>query len=82
MIGTTTVIPTLFYHNKYNGFTQIIKELPNSVFLSTRENLSRNQSAGLELISTFTIHKFLTGNLSSTVFYDQDRCQQPGVQQQ
>jgi len=70
-IGTTTVIPTLFYHNKYNGFTQIIVPLPNGVFLSTRENLSRNQSAGFELVSTFVIHKFLTGNLSSNVFYDQ-----------
>jgi len=70
-IGTTTVIPTLFYHNKYNGFTQIIVPLPNGVFLSTRENLSRNQSAGFELVSTFVIHKFLSGNLSSNVFYDQ-----------
>lgn len=71
MIGTTTLIPTLFYHNKYNGFTQIIIPLPNSIFLSTRTNLARNQSAGFELISTFIIHKFLSGNLSTNVFYDQ-----------
>ena len=70
-IGSTTVIPTLFYHNKYNGFTQITIPLPNGVFLSTRENLSRNQSAGFELVSTFVIHKFLSGNLSSNIFYDQ-----------
>jgi len=70
-VGSTTIIPTLFYHNKYNGFTQITKLLPNNVFLSTRENLSRNQSAGFELVSTFVIHKFLSGNLSSNVFYDQ-----------
>ena len=71
MLGTTTVIPTLFYHNKYNGFTQIIIPLNDSTFLSTRTNLARNQSAGLELISTFVVHKFLTGNLSTNVFYDQ-----------
>jgi len=71
MIGTTTVIPTLFYHNKYNGFTQIIIPLNDSTYLSTRTNLARNQSAGFELISTFAVHKFLTGNLSTNVYYDQ-----------
>ncbi|MDP4291384.1 MAG: TonB-dependent receptor, partial [Bacteroidota bacterium] len=71
MIGTTTIIPTLFYHNKYNGFTQITVPLNNGVFLSTRTNLARNQSAGFELVSSFIIHKLITGNLSSNVFYDQ-----------
>lgn len=71
MIGSTTIIPTLFYHNKYNGFTQIIVPLNNGVYLSTRTNLSRNQSAGLELVSTFVIHKFISGNLSSNLYYDQ-----------
>jgi outer membrane receptor protein involved in Fe transport len=71
MVGTTTVIPTLFYHNKYNGFTQITILRPDGIFLSTRENLSRNQSAGFELISTFLIHKTISGNFSSNVFYDQ-----------
>lgn len=71
MIGTTTVIPTLFYHNKYNGFTQITIPFNDSTFLSTRTNLTRSQSAGFELISTFLVHKFLTGNLSTNVFYDQ-----------
>ena len=70
-IGKTTIIPTLFYRNKYNGFTQITKPLNDSTFLTTRTNLAKNQSAGFELISTLSIGKFLTGNFSSNVFYDQ-----------
>lgn len=63
-------VPSLYYRYKQNGFTQVNTRLNDSVLLTTQENLSNDQSAGLELIFSVKAGKFLSANLSSNFFYN------------
>ncbi len=64
-------VPSLYYRYKQNGFTQLTVRFNDSVLLSTQQNLSSDQSAGLELIFSVKAGKFLSANLSSNFFYNQ-----------
>lgn len=64
-------VPSIYYRYKQNGFTNVIVRLSDSVLLSTQQNLSNDQSAGLELIFSAKAGKFLTANLSTNTFYNQ-----------
>ena len=68
---STTIISTIYYRYHYNGITNITKNLGNGVFENTLENLSKNQSAGLELILSTSLGKFATLNLSNNTFYNE-----------
>ncbi len=63
-------VPSLYYRYKYNGFTTVTKQVNDSVLLTTRENLSNDQSAGLELIASANTAKFFSANLSANIFYN------------
>ncbi|MBA2249326.1 MAG: TonB-dependent receptor [Chitinophagaceae bacterium] len=63
-------VPSLYYRYKEHGFTSIIVALDDSTLLTTKENLSNDQSAGLELIFSAKAGKFFTSNLSSNFFYN------------
>lgn len=63
-------VPSVYYRYKQHGFTSIIVPLNDSTLLSTKQNLSNDQSAGLELIFSAKAGKFLTANLSSNLFYN------------
>ncbi len=66
----TTFLSTLYYRNSYNLITSVIQDLGNNMFKSTLENLSQSQSAGLELILSSSIGKFMTFNLATNAFYN------------
>lgn len=63
-------VPSLYYRYKYNGFTTVTKSLNDSMLFTTRENLSKDQSAGLELIFSTKGIKFMTANLNTNIFYN------------
>ncbi len=63
-------VPSLYYRYKQNGFTQVISKFNDSTFLTTQQNLSNDQSAGLELIVSAKPAKFVQTNLISNIFYD------------
>lgn len=63
-------VPSLYYRYKTNGFTELIKQIDDSTFLTTSENLSNDQSAGLELIFSARAGKLFSGNISGNVFYN------------
>ena len=65
-----TFVPSVYYRYKYNGFTTVITKLNDSVFLTTRQNLSNDQSLGLELIVSAKPTKTITANLSANGFYN------------
>ncbi len=65
-----TFIATLYDRYTYNGKTQITRYINDSVLLTTRENLSKSNSAGLELILSSEIGKNTTVNLSSNTYYN------------
>lgn len=64
-------VPGVYYRYRTNGFTEVIKSFNDSTLLTTIENLSTDQSAGLELIFSASVKKFFTGNLSGNIFYNQ-----------
>ena len=64
-------VPSLYYRYKQNGFTQVTVPLSDSVLLSTQQNLSNDQSAGLELIFSAKAGKVFSSNLSTNFFYNQ-----------
>lgn len=64
-------VPSLYYRYKQNGFTQVTVPVNDSVLLTTQQNLSNDQSAGLELIFSAKGGKFFSSNLSTNFFYNQ-----------
>ena len=43
------ILPSVFYRNRYNKFTSVTEALDDSTLLTRRENLSNDQSGGIEL---------------------------------
>ena len=64
-------VPSIYYRYKQNGFTSVIVQLNDSVFLTTLKNLSNDKSTGFELIFAAKAGKFLTANLNTNFFYNQ-----------
>ncbi len=62
-------VPSIYYRYKVNGFTSVIVPLNDTTLLSTTQNLSNDQSAGLEAIFSAKA-KFFTATVSSNVFYN------------
>ncbi len=74
-------VPSIYYRYKYNSFTTVTKPLNDSVLLTTRENLSTDQSAGLEFILSANTAKFFSANLSSNIFYNTINAENLGILQ-
>jgi len=66
-----TVTPSIFYRNRFNGFTSMTRALNDSVLLTTQQNLSTDQSGGLELVLSGNFGSYLTANVSTNAFYQQ-----------
>ncbi|MEO6541974.1 MAG: TonB-dependent receptor [Ferruginibacter sp.] len=64
-------VPSIYYRYRTNGFTEVIKPINDSTLLTTSENLSNDQSAGLELIFSVKAAKIFNSNLSANIFYNQ-----------
>lgn len=64
-------VPSLYYRYKQSGFTQVTVPVNDSVLLSTQQNLSNDQSVGLELIFSIKAGKWLSTNFSTNFFYNQ-----------
>ncbi len=66
-----TVVPTIFYRYKYDAFTEVAISVNDSTLLETVENLSNEQSAGMEMIFTWQLKKALRLSITGDLFYDQ-----------
>jgi outer membrane receptor protein involved in Fe transport len=70
-LKSLTLVPTVFYRYKVNGFTLVTSNLNDSTRVTTIENLSSDQSAGLDLSGTWQIGKIASINFSASGFYNQ-----------
>ena len=66
----TTFLSTVYYRYTYNAMTDIVRFINDTVKLTTRENLARSRSAGLELVLSTSIGKLATLNLSTNTYYN------------
>ncbi len=63
-------VPSIYYRYKVNGYTQVTEALDDTILLTRMQNLSRDQSAGLELIFSVKAGKWFSTNLNSNIFYN------------
>lgn len=68
---TFTFVPSIYYKYKYDGFTEVSRYINDSTLLTTVENLSSSQSAGLEMIFSYRFKKIMVLNLSGNLFYNE-----------
>ncbi|MCX6330042.1 MAG: TonB-dependent receptor [Bacteroidia bacterium] len=66
----TTFLSTVYYRYTYNGMTDITSFLHDTIKVTTRENLTKSNSAGLELILSTAIGDVANINLSTNTFYN------------
>ncbi len=66
-----TIVPSVFYRNKYNGFTRVTTILNDTTLLTTQENLASDKSAGFELVFSGNAGNTFSANLGANVFYEQ-----------
>lgn len=66
-----TLVPALFYRYKVNGFTRVTTSLNDTTLITTMENLSTDQSAGVDLSGTWQIEQVANFNFSASGFYNQ-----------
>lgn len=69
--GATYYLATLYYRQSDKGITDVVQDLGNGVFLTTRENLRESRSGGLELVANGRLTPKLTYNLSGNVFWNE-----------
>jgi outer membrane receptor protein involved in Fe transport len=65
-----SLVPTLFYRIKVNGFSMVTRSLNDSVLVTTIDNLSSDQSAGLDISGTWKPYTWLNFNASASMFYN------------
>ena len=66
-----TLVPTLFYRYKVNGFTRITSILNDTVLVTTMDNLASDQSAGIDFSGSWQIGKVANFNFSASAFYNE-----------
>jgi outer membrane receptor protein involved in Fe transport len=64
-----SIIPGIYYRYVYDAFTEIKKYINDTVLLTTFENLSQSQSAGMELVFSATFKNKLNLNISTNGYY-------------
>jgi outer membrane receptor protein involved in Fe transport len=69
--GPTTYLATAYFRDTRDSVTDVINDLGGGVFLTTRENLGKSRSGGLELVANGRLTKTLTYNLSGNAFWNE-----------
>jgi outer membrane receptor protein involved in Fe transport len=60
---------TAYYRESRHGFTDVIRQLPGGVLLTTKANLGESRTAGAELVANGRLTSELTYNASVNVFW-------------
>jgi len=72
LIGESyTLTPTLYYRYTHDAFTSVSKKIGDSLVVSTTENLSNQQAAGLEVIFSGNLFTWWDYDLSGNLFYNE-----------
>lgn len=66
-----SILPSIFYRNRYNKFAPFVAALNDSTLLTTRENLASDRSGGVELVVTGNMSSVFAVNLSLNGFYEE-----------
>ena len=65
-------LATAFYRQNYKGVTEVVRDLGGGVLLTTRENLSKSRSGGLELVANGKLAaNKLSYNINGSAFWNE-----------
>jgi outer membrane receptor protein involved in Fe transport len=64
----TTLLAAVYYRYRYHGLTEVTRQLDSATLFTTKENLDRSQSGGLELSATARFADRATVNFSANVY--------------
>jgi outer membrane receptor protein involved in Fe transport len=65
--GAAIYLATAYFRDNQRGVTDVVSDLGGGVLLTTKENLARSQSAGLELVASGKVTSTLTINASTNL---------------
>ncbi|WP_448321859.1 outer membrane beta-barrel protein, partial [Streptomyces sp. CO7] len=66
-----TYLATLYYRESSKGVTDVVTPIGGGAFLTTRENLNKSRSGGLELVANGRLTPKLTYNISGNVYWNE-----------
>ena len=66
-----TYLATFYYRYTYHGITDVSQYINSTTLLTTKQNLSKSQSGGLELAATTDLGSRVSINCSSNAFYNE-----------
>ncbi len=69
--GHFTLIPSVFYRYRQNGFTTITYTLHDTILMTTMKNLVHDQSAGIDFSGNAQPVKLLNLNFSASGYYNE-----------
>ncbi len=69
--GHITLIPSLFYRYRRDGFTSVTYTRQDSILVTTMENLAHDQSAGIDFSGNAQLAKILNLNFSASGYYNE-----------
>ncbi len=67
----TYYLATVYVRQNKESVTEVVRDLGGGVLLTTKENLGKNNSAGLELVANGRLTPKITYNLSSNIFHNE-----------
>ena len=66
-----TFTPSIFYRYKYDAFSPVSRLFGDSAIIITTENLSKQQSAGIEAIVSGKLYKIWDFDINASLFYNE-----------
>lgn len=63
-----SLLPELFYRYTYNRMTTVTTVVSDTMLVSTRQNLSSDQAAGVELVASGDAGEYLTAHLNTSAY--------------
>jgi outer membrane receptor protein involved in Fe transport len=66
-----SVLPAVYYRYTKNRFTSITQAINDSTLLTTKQNLSTDQSTGLEVVVSVSLGDLLTAHANANAYYNQ-----------
>jgi outer membrane receptor protein involved in Fe transport len=64
-------LATAYYRESYKGVTDVVRDLGDGVFLTTKENLGESRSGGLELTANGRLAPKLSFNINGNVYWNE-----------
>jgi outer membrane receptor protein involved in Fe transport len=77
--GPASYLATLYYRESRDGVTNVVRNLGDGVFLTTRENLAKSRNGGLELVANGKLNPKLSYNISGNAYWNEIQSTTPGI---